>query len=113
MTIKPDCQRKRQSFCQLLDFGHNVRVAAGFFGQHFVQDFFHGHSMTADFPGGEKGAGTLQLAVFQTGGIGVVFPSELNTKVGEGNPIGFLSVTLGFFNLSNNTGLHFLPPHNN
>jgi hypothetical protein len=96
-----------------LEFGHDIGIAAGFLRQHFIQDFFHCHGMSTDFPGGEKGTGTLQFAIFQAGGVDRVISPKFYIKVGEGNSIGFLGITLGFFNLPNNTGLHFLPPHNN
>jgi hypothetical protein len=69
--------------------------------------------MTANFPGREKGAGAIPLAIFQAGGIGIMFSPELYTKLGEGNSIGLLRVTLRFLNFPNQAGLHGLPPQYN
>jgi hypothetical protein len=66
--------------------------------------------MAANSPGREKGTGTMPLTVFEAGSIGVMFSTELYAELGEGNPVGFLCITLGFFNLPNQTGLHSLPP---
>ncbi len=84
-----------------LEFGHYVGIAASFIRQHFVQDLFHGHGMAANLPGGEECARTMPLPVFQAGYISIVLPSEFYAKVGEGNSIGFLSITFSFLDLPN------------
>jgi hypothetical protein len=52
----------------------------------------------------------MPLTVFQAGGIGIMFTAKLDAKLGEGNPVGFLRITLGFLNFPNQARLHILPP---
>jgi hypothetical protein len=93
--------------------GGEVRIAQDFLGQHVAKDFFHRHGMTANSPGGEKGASAMPFAVFKAGSIGIVLPSKLDAELGEGNSVGLLRITLGFLNLPNQAGLHSLPPQHN
>jgi hypothetical protein len=75
--------------------------AQDFRGQHIAQYSFHSHSVAAYSPGGEKGARATPFVIFEAGDVGVMFPAEFYTEIGEGNSVCFLSVTFGFLDLPN------------
>jgi hypothetical protein len=79
---------------------------ACFNGEHYPQDLFHGHGMAAKAPFRKEAAGAAPLTAAKNYIVITVLTAEFDCHVLEGNPIGFFSVPLGFFNFSNQTGLH-------
>jgi hypothetical protein len=88
----------------------NPEIGLGFGGQHGIQNLFHGHGVRAKSPGVEKIAGTKPLVIFITGGVIVICAVEGYGEVIEVDAFEFLCIAMGFFNLSNQAGLHGAPP---
>ena len=66
-------------------------------GQHIAKDFLERHGMAAEAPIGEEMAGTVPLAIFIAGVMIVVIAAEFHVKFVERYPVGFLSISIGFF----------------
>jgi hypothetical protein len=74
--------------------------------EHIAEDFLQRHGMAAQAPIGEEMAGAVPLSIFIAGVIIVVLATEFHGKLGESYPVGFLSISIGFFNLPDQAGLH-------
>jgi len=67
--------------------------------------------MCTQFPGGEELASTRPLVVFIAGGVIIVDAVKFNREIVKSDSLGFLSVSIGLFNLTDQIGLHSTPPN--
>jgi len=80
-----------------------------FSGKHTAEDFLERHGMAAEAPCGEEMAGTVPLAILVAGIIVVIIAAEFNGKLVEHYAVGLLGISVRFFNLPDQAGLH-VPP---
>ncbi len=83
----------------ILGFGKVWRK--NLWGQHLSKNPLYSHGMAACSPTREKIAGTMPFLIFVAKDIVIMLASKTCGKLGEGDAVFLLGITLGFLNLTN------------